>query len=244
MDDISAGTLVWEDVLQDFWGPFNGMIKDSESLKVIEVLDLVEQDLFKFVFKGHKGGPISCKNCKDGEMRLRLGRYGPFLSCSNYPECKTIQNLNEDESSSDKAIGLDETLGQDPETQEEIYIKKGPFGYYFQWGTGKVRTSVPKNFSPWDLSVKDAVVLKNMPFSIGLHSDGEDILVGAGRFGPYLKHKDRFYGIKDYERFWSIPLENAQDIIKKAPPAKPSTRKFSIKKKQLLLEKKQQSQHL
>jgi DNA topoisomerase I len=243
LDDVSGGKVLWGDVLDDFWGPFHQNIQESEKLKISEVLESVETDLFLFLFSQEKAD-FKCGTCPEGRMRLRLGRYGPFLSCSNYPDCRNIRNLDEesrsiqDGSSMGTGVETDEVFGIDPKTQENIHLKKGPFGYYLEWEQSKQKASVPKHIPPSDITMEDALLLRQMPIGLGEHPQGGAILIGAGRFGPYLKYKDRFFSIKNRDDFWRISLEEALDLIQKAGDKKPARGRFAKKESLKTPEKK------
>ncbi|MCP9827550.1 type I DNA topoisomerase [Synechococcus sp. L2F] len=96
-----------------------------------------------------------------------------------------------------------ESLGEDPETGDAIYLLFGQYGPYLQRGQVSEenpkpkRASLPKGVKPEDLSLEDALGLLRLPRLLGEHPDGGRIQAGLGRFGPYVVH-DKAKGEKDY----------------------------------------------
>ena len=136
-----------------------------------------------------------CPKCSNGELGLQLGKYGAFIGCSNYPECKYTKQIAKNEKNEvdfDTSI-FDENgaLGQDPESGENIYIKKGPYGVYIQKGNEKKpkRIGIPKLIDPQKIDINKAINLLSLPRIVGLHPESkQEIIATIGRFGPYLKH--------------------------------------------------------
>src|SRR5882672_4343327 len=168
--------------------------------------------------------------CANGRIGLKLGRFGGFIGCSNYPECKFTRQLTV---GPDGNGGGMRKLGEDPETGLEVTVRSGRFGTYLQLGEatkdedGKAvkpkRSSLPKGVSPDEIDLDRAVKLLSLPRTIGKHpDDGEDILAGIGRFGPYVKHGKTYANITADEDILSIGLNRAVTLIeeKKANPGK------------------------
>lgn len=168
LDDISNGEIFWENVLSNFWNEFNGTIEDAKELRISNVIEIVEKDINDYIFKDFKEGDRKCPLCHEGEIHLKLGRYGAFIGCSRYPDCKyvqkiggilnnnTNQNNNNDENNINNhdmntpifdpqkpikiELGIDERLNND-----KIFLKKGPFGYYLEWENTKEIKETTKN---------------------------------------------------------------------------------------------------
>jgi DNA topoisomerase-1 len=124
-------------------------------------------------------------------------------------------------------------LGEDPETGLEVTVRSGRFGSYLQLGEptkdddGKAvkpkRASLPKGVSPDEIDLDRAVKLLSLPRVVGKHpDDGEDIIAGVGRFGPYVKHGKTYANIGNDEDILTIGLNRAVTLIeeKKANPGK------------------------
>ena len=120
---------------------------------------------------------------------MKLGRFGAFIGCSNYPECKFTRQL-----AANGAASADKVLGKDPDTGLDVAIKTGRFGTYLQLGEGSKeekpkRASLPKGVSPDDITLENALKLLSLPREVGKNpEDGEPIMAGIGRFGPYVQH--------------------------------------------------------
>jgi DNA topoisomerase-1 len=249
LDEISNGDLAWKQVLTQFWDAFSNTIKSTESLKISDVLDCLEKDLSFYLFHGQAPEERTCPTCHTGKISLKLSRYGAFLGCSNYPDCRYTRALSTD-GTEGPTIQQDEpkVLGNDPETQEQITLRKGPYGYYIQWGVEKMinsssedkpkkgkkketvvkpkRVSLPPSLSPDDVDLEQALALKELPKEIGIHPEtGTKLIVNIGRFGPYIKHGDQFISIPKTDDFLTITLERALELIA-AKAARPPKAKY------------------
>lgn len=232
LDDISNGKLIWEKVLDNFWNEFNSNIAKAQELSITEVIDTVEKDINDYVFKDFEGSR-QCPVCKEGTLNLKLGRYGAFLGCSNYPNCKFTKPLGSsgeettsDPNSPQSPAKID--LGKDSRYDDNVFLKKGPFGYYFEWENTKVqkegektkkikRLSIPKYITePSELTLDDAISLDSLPRILGNYpKNNEPIELTKGRFGPYLKVGDKSYKLNKDVSFIRLTLEDAIDVINK-----------------------------
>ena len=231
LDLISNNELPYKDVLREFWKGFTGAVGEIKDLKIRQVIDALDEMLAPHLFPPKADGtdPRKCPNCENGQIGLKLGRFGGFIGCTNYPECRYTRPLTV---SGDGAGGM-RKLGEDPETGLEVTIRSGRFGTYLQLGEptkdedGKPvkpkRSSLPKGVSPEDMDLDRAVKLLSLPRTIGKHpDDSEDIIAGIGRFGPYVKHGKTYANIGNDEDILTIGLNRAVTLIeeKKANPSK------------------------
>ncbi len=225
LDDISNGKAQWETVLNDFWTEFNAAIKKADELSITNVIDIVEHDINDFIFQDFKE-ERKCPLCHEGEIHLKLGRYGAFIGCSRYPDCTFTHKINGEAANEDIGVErFNEELGCDPTRKNDtVFLKKGPYGYYFEWEKTKdpknnkkpKRIGVPKCVQePKDLGLDDALKIDSLPIVLGKHDDGEDITLCLGRFGPFVKHAKISYKITDHEKFWNITLDEAKKIVMK-----------------------------
>ncbi len=204
LDQVSAGKESWKTLMHQFWQPFLNTIEESKSLKVSEVLNIIQEDILEQPKQ-------ACPRCKEGQLALKLGKIGPFLACSRYPECTYSANIegNSEEPS---------VLGQHPVTKKDIVVKKGPYGWYVEHED--TRTSLAPLFTPETVTLEKSMWLLSLPNEIGRHPDtGLPVVVGLGRFGPYVKYHQRFYSIKQ-KMPESLTLEQAVELIQSAPPPK------------------------
>ena len=242
LDDISGGRIGWLEVMKTFWQPFNETVKQAEPLRIAEVLENMQKDLEASLFDMTKENPKECPTCKEGELHLKLSKFGPFLGCNRYPECKYTKSLSGSSQSQDdtmQEVSEVIVLGQDPNLNVDISLRKGPYGPYLQWEEKDVkkpkRVSIPPGFDPFTVTVEQAVKLGSMPAIVGKHPETKtDILVGIGRFGPYLKYDGAFTSIPKAYNFMEITAEEAFEILEKKrlnPKTKPSSAPRTFAKK-------------
>ncbi|MET0436542.1 MAG: type I DNA topoisomerase [Devosia sp.] len=219
LDEISDGKLDYKQVLRDFWKDFNGNIDEIKDLRVSEVLDALNDLLASRIFPPKEDGsdPRLCPTCGTGKLSLKLGKFGAFIGCSNYPECKHTMQLSDAASgqSSEAAQG-DGVLGTDPESGEEVHLKSGRFGPYVQLGEGKEpkRSSLPKGWEPASLTLEKALQLLSLPREVGLHPEsGLPISAGLGRYGPFILHDGKYANLPDVEEVFTVGLNRAVDLL-------------------------------
>ncbi len=228
LDEIAEGHAQWRQVLRDFWTDFSAAIAETKDLKISDVIDALDEDLGPHFFPPREDGsdPRACPACGNGRIGLRLGRYGSFIGCSNYPTCQYTRKLAIDgtESSEDTLKDGQRVLGQDPATGEEITLRRGPYGLYVQQGepdpTDKKakpkRSSLTRGMDPDILSLEDAMGLLSLPRLVGHHpTTGEKIEAGVGRFGPYIKMGPLFASLDKDDDVLHIGLNRAMDLIGK-----------------------------
>ncbi|MDJ0920698.1 MAG: type I DNA topoisomerase [Henriciella sp.] len=231
LDIISDGKLDWKAFLRDFWKEFHASIDETKELRVSNVLDALNEALGPYVFPdtdaegNKKENPRLCPLCKEGELSLKLGRYGAFVGCSRHPECKFTRQFSTD-GSDDAGINPDgEQFGIHPETGKPIMLKSGRFGAYLEMevdGEDKPkRSSLPKGWTPDTLTEDKALLLINLPREVGKHpEDGEPILANLGRYGPYVQHLKTYANVPTVEEMFEIGLNRAVTLIadKRANP--------------------------
>ena len=193
LDDVSGGRAAWKTVLEAFWKDFKPKSDEVMERKPSEVTEALDEFLSDYLFPPSDDGadPRKCPKCEAGRLSLRGGRYGAFVACSNYPECKFTRKFAQPGGSADGAE--DGELGNHPETGLPISRKVGRFGPYLEMGEGKEakRANIPKDIG--ELSLDWAVKLIDLPRSIGTHPEtGEPITASIGRYGPYLAHNGKY----------------------------------------------------
>jgi len=227
LDDISGGRIDWKTVLRDFWRDFSAAIEGTAELRVRSVLDALDEELGPHFFPIREDGtdPRVCPACSEGRLGLRLGRHGPFVGCSNYPECKYTRKLavdGGDDETAELANGP-KLLGVDPETEKEVTLRKGPYGLYVQLGepegegkkaTKPKRTSIPDGFTLDEVDLALALSLLSLPRDIGPHpEDGVVIQAGIGRYGPYVKHGTTYASLPEPREVLTVGLNRAVTVL-------------------------------
>ncbi|WP_394689815.1 type I DNA topoisomerase [Hoeflea sp.] len=220
LDRISAGELAWKDVLREFWVQFHAHIDDTKELRVSQVLDALNEALAPLVFPVREDGsnPRICPTCGTGNLSLKLGKYGAFVGCSNYPDCNFTRQLSADQDASGDAALANEPkdLGKDPHTDEPITLRTGRFGPYVQRGEGKEakRSSLPKGWAVDSIDHEKALALLSLPRDIGQHPEsGKMISAGLGRYGPFVLHEKTYANLESIEDVFSIGLNRAVSVI-------------------------------
>jgi len=238
LDDVSGGRSDWKQVLREFWDDFAQSVADIKDLRVREVLDALNELLGPHFFhdEGNGKDPRACPTCAEGQLSLKLGKFGAFIGCSNYPECRYTRPLvvNDDDGAGIGDAGPVE-LGKDPVTGLDITIRKGPYGTYVQLGdveeitegkkvkkTKPKRASLPRGLSPAAVDLDKALGLLSLPRDVGINPEtGEMIQAGLGRFGPYLKYNGIFLSLKGDDDVLTIALDRALALIAAAPKKDP-----------------------
>jgi DNA topoisomerase-1 len=225
LDDVAAGKCGWIDLMHRFWVDFKANVDHASGYKISDVILKLEGILGDHLFPKRDGvDSRSCPSCTSGVLGLKLGKYGAFIACSNYPECKfTKQISNTDEATdyTEKVEDNTKVLGVNKDGTE-VYLKKGPYGFYIQLGENAdkknkpQRVSVPNNILPVNVDLNLALKLLSLPIKIGIHEDtGHEMLVGIGKFGPYIKHDGKFVSIPKGEDFLNISVNRASEIVNK-----------------------------
>jgi DNA topoisomerase-1 len=228
LDDIAEGKADWRAVLRAFWTDFSAAIGETKDLKISDVIDALDADLGPHFFPAREDGsdPRSCPACATGRIGLRLGKFGSFIGCSNYPSCQYTRKLaveggdTQDDSLKD---GM-RVLGQHPETGQEITLKRGPYGLYVQQGEADPadkkskpkRASLTKGMDADALTLEEALGLLALPRLVGIHPEAkEPIEAGVGRFGPFVKMGAIYASLDRDDDVLHIGLNRAMDLIGK-----------------------------
>ncbi|MEC7485956.1 MAG: type I DNA topoisomerase [Pseudomonadota bacterium] len=222
LDAVSDGKLNWKQLLSQFWHDFKAAIDSTSELRIANVIDVLDEDLGPHFFKKDDAGELirSCPNCSGGRLGLRLGKFGAFIGCSNYPECKFTRQLmtkGEDAEAEAGVVG-DRHIGDDPDSGMPVYVRNGPYGPYVQLGDPETkkpkRSSFPKGMSAASIELETALKLLSLPRDVGTHPESGDMIqAGLGRYGPYLKYQGSFTSLKDEDDLLEIGLNRAVDLL-------------------------------
>jgi DNA topoisomerase I len=203
LDEVSEGKRDWIGVMDAFWKGFSTLIKDKANIdRPVELLD------------------EACPECGK-PLAKKLSRYGSFISCTNYPECKYKRSLS-GESQDDATARVE--LGEYPDTKQAVLLLRGPYGHYVQLGEviegEKVkpkRVSWPKEMPLDQADLASALKLLALPRELGMHPEtNKKIIVNIGRFGPYIGHDGKFKSIPRSDNIFEIELARAVELLSQA----------------------------
>ncbi len=217
LDRISNHEIDWRAVLRDFWQDFSEAIAGTKDLRTTEVLDNLNEVLGPNIFpKREDGGdPRQCQLCGNGQISLKLGKFGAFIGCSNYPECKYTRQIGQAEGVEAEAGGP-KVLGRDPASEDEVTLRDGRFGPYIQLGEGEKpkRSSLPKGLAPGEVTLEKALALLSLPREVARHpATKEPILAALGRYGPYVQHGKTYANLGKDDDVLDIGGNRAIDLI-------------------------------
>jgi len=160
LDRIAQGQLFHVDALEEFWQKFN---KKSDLVKDLDtsiILSGIEEELFSYLYGIDYKSAVAdnkiesiklCNSCKTGTLQIKNSKYGPFIGCSNYPDCTFTRTLHEEtdgDVESSQSI-WPKLLGQDHDGID-VFLNKGPYGFYVmrhnkQQDTDIINTDKGKN---------------------------------------------------------------------------------------------------
>ena len=203
LDEVSEGKRDWIGVMGEFWKGFSKLVKEKADIdRPVELLD------------------EACPECGK-PLAKKLSRYGSFISCTNYPECKYKRSISGE--AQDDASARQE-LGTHPDTQQPVLLLRGPYGHYVQLGevvegekAKPKRVSWPKEMPLEQADLAGALKLLSLPRELGLHPvSGKKVIANIGRFGPYIGHDGKFKSIPRADSIFDISLDRAVELLAQA----------------------------
>ena len=185
LDDVSGGRLDWQKLLAEFWHDFKPKAGEVMDQKPSEITAALDEFLSPWLYPPRADGsdPRVCPQCGEGRLSLRGGKFGAFVACSNYPDCRYTQKFGQ---------GGDQAQSEGPQDLGDgISLKTGRFGPYVE--RGDKRASIPKDIPLDDMTTEVAERLLSLPREIGAHPEtGKPITASIGRYGPYLAHDGKY----------------------------------------------------
>jgi len=233
LDDISGGRIDWKQVLREFWSAFNDKVEETKDLRVSHVLDTLDELLGPHFFREGEDGidPRKCPSCDSGRLNLKLGKFGAFIGCANYPDCRFTRPLEVVEGGGNgNGMAGPVVLGDDPATGLAISLRKGPYGFYVQLGDidpedkkkKPKRASLLKGTDPASIDLERALGLLSLPRTLGPDPEsGDEITAGIGRFGPYVKRGGTYVSLKGDDDVMTIQMNRACHLLASKPRRDP-----------------------
>ena len=222
LDDISDGKLNWKEVLQKFWETFKKLCDETVGKSNREVIDVIDNALGPHLFPPNgEDKDRKCPTCDNGRLGLKVGKFGGFVGCSNYPDCKYTLQISQLNDSKNGNLAGPKEIGIYPETGEMITLRKGPYGFYMQVGEGTKekkpkRVSIPKNYEPDEIGLNTAIQLLGLPRRLGKNPENDKVVsAGIGMYGPYILHNQQYRALEKQDNILDINLERALELIKK-----------------------------
>jgi len=216
LDEISNGKKDYKAVLNSFWDGFATLVEAAGDLPQEDVIRAIDADLGAHFFPEGEDAR-KCPEC-GSRLSLRLGRFGGFIGCDKYPNCKytkPVASLSADEKTGEmKPVSADaQVLGE--KDGQKIYLRKGPYGHYVQLGeNGKdaKRASLPRGVLPDDLTLDKALFLLSLPRDLG-----KGIALSNGKFGAYVSKDGANRSLPAGADIFSFTQEEAEKLLSGAP---------------------------
>lgn len=228
LDEVSAGQLDWKVLLRQFWQDFHAATQAAGELRTTAILDALNESLGAHIFpdKGDGSDPRECPLCHQGQLSLKTSRFGAFIGCSRYPDCKYTRPVASPSAEDGSAESGDRELGIDPATGQPVQLKIGRFGPYVEIappdGEKPKRSSLPKGWSPASLTLDQALRLLALPREVGLHpEDGKPITAGLGRYGPFVLHAGTYANVSDIDEVFEVGLNRAVALLAEKRAGRP-----------------------
>ena len=198
LDRVEEGEIGWRALLAEFYPPFQEQLARGEarSEEIIKEILAAEGE--------------TCDLCGE-PMQVRWNRFGRFLGCSAYPECKGTRPI--DGASEDHVVGVDEVTGL------TVYARVGPYGPYVQLGEAQEgekpkRASLPKGTEPETVDLGHALRLLSLPRAVGTDPEtGEEVVAGLGRYGPFLRRGKKFASLANEDQMFTVSIDEAVVLL-------------------------------
>lgn len=220
LDEVSAGDLDWKTLLRRFWQDFHAATQAAGELRTTAILDHLNEALGPHIFpdKGDGSDPRECPVCHEGQLSLKTSRFGAFIGCSRYPECKYTRPVASPDAADGSAESGDRELGVDPATGQPVHLKIGRFGPYVETTPPDAekpkRSSLPKGWTPASMDLEKALRLLSLPRDVGPHpEDGKMITASLGRYGPFVAHAGTYANVADIEEVFDVGLNRAVALL-------------------------------
>jgi DNA topoisomerase-1 len=165
LDEIEEGKMRWTDTLAEFYEKFT---KDLESAK-LHMRDVKRQEEIT---------DEKCENC-GSPMAKKFGRYGTFLACTNYPDCKTTRDIPKPHDEVGKEAHAEAGEETCDNCGRAMVMKRGRFGQFLAC-TGYPDCKTTRKIQKGGKIAAPDVALEELCPNCSKH-----MVVKQGRFGPF-----------------------------------------------------------
>ncbi|KAK8683228.1 hypothetical protein V6N13_039293 [Hibiscus sabdariffa] len=203
LDNVSVGVTEWKGLLRDYWTRFSSYCSRAESVNIHQVEKMLEKTFGDFLFASLPNKSRTCPSCMEGMLIFKVSRLGAgyFIGCNKHPKCKyiakTLYGDEEEDESPQKSNNVEEPklLGLHPGSNEKVFLKNGPYGYYVQLGEDRTgylpKRSTASHIKNVDsITLEDALDLLRYPVTLGEHpKDGHPVILKLTKAGFAVRHR-------------------------------------------------------
>ncbi|KAK3128969.1 hypothetical protein QOZ80_6BG0469160 [Eleusine coracana subsp. coracana] len=203
LDNVSAGSTEWKGLMKDYWERFSKYCADVGQLDVRKVERMLEEKFGSILFPDLDSDSRICPSCSEGTLRFKVSRYGEgfFIGCDRHPKCKYIaRTLSHDDDDTEPSEETTRSfpprlLGAMPDSDEKVFLKQGPYGYYVQVGEDKKglclkRASLSDIKDVDSVTIEDAIDILQYPKILGKHPDDDHpVLMTHSKVGFNIRHR-------------------------------------------------------
>ncbi|MFQ6744438.1 MAG: type I DNA topoisomerase [Alphaproteobacteria bacterium] len=187
LDDVSNGKTDKIDALNGFWGPTDKMIEGARGIKTSDIIDEINNFMHNHLFAD---GNNVCPDC-GGKLGIKLSKFGPFIGCEKYPDCKHTKQLNKNDNPVQTTETAVKTMSDAVELGDGIEFRVGKFGPYVTDGAKNVAA---KQYNAETITLEIARDLlanankKAEPVKIGENPETKKMIFyyPTGRYGAYI----------------------------------------------------------
>lgn len=213
LDAIANGSMPWREMLSKFWSKFFCQIELIRQKQTEAISHPVLLELQNYLFPdGADDSKKTCPKCTNYPLNLRLGKFGPFLSCANYPACSFTRSVTQKGESSEEGKICDDEAGN------SIFLCKTAYGICLKLelnGKTLKKVNLPPKYSNVDSDL--ALKLIKLP-KVLCTLQGQDMSLNVSKFGFYLKCGDKVCNVPDSIHPLSIDENAAVELMNSAKP--------------------------
>ncbi|XVE71428.1 hypothetical protein DITRI_Ditri10aG0149200 [Diplodiscus trichospermus] len=227
LDNVSAGLTEWKGLLRDYWTRFTSYCSRADSVHIHQVEKMLEKTFGDFLFASLPNKSRTCPSCMEGTLIFKVSRFGAgyFIGCNQHPKCKyiakTLYGDEEEEESPQKSNSVEEPklLGLHPGSDEKVFLKNGPYGYYVQLGEDRKgylpkRSSVSHIKNVDSITLEDALELLRYPVTLGEHpKDGHPVILKLAKVGFSVRHLRTTASVPKNINPKDVTLEKALEFL-------------------------------